>query len=142
VAPEVNALWRRPPGPRVLVYLDQSTLSALATEERFADVREQLRSAMYDDRLVCPTSLEHTGETIPARDSWEAITKLADELSMGVDFRPEQELRAYEVRTAAELFLEGQSKRGGLARSIQDRPAHAARETVPRRLSGARLLPA
>jgi hypothetical protein len=66
---------------------------------------------MYDDRLVCPTSLEHTGETLPARDSWEDITKLADELSMGVDFPPEQVLRAHEVRTAAELFFEGQSER-------------------------------
>lgn len=126
---DVNPLRRRPPGPRVLVYLDQSTLSALVTEERFADVRDQLRSAMYDDRLVCPTSLEHTGETIPARDSWEDITKLADELSMGVDFRPEQELRAYEVRTAAELFFEGQSKREVWQEAFKTDP-HAPREKL------------
>jgi hypothetical protein len=126
---DVNALWRRPPGPRVLVYLDQSTLSALVTEERFADVREQLRAAMYDDRLVCPTSLEHTGETIPARNSWEDITKLADELSMGVDFRPEQELRAYEVRAAAELFFEGQGKREVWQEAFKTDP-HTPRETL------------
>src|SRR5919106_2125972 len=51
VAVDVNPLRRRPPGPRVLVYLDQSTLSALVSEERFVEVREQLLSAVYEGRL-------------------------------------------------------------------------------------------
>ena len=111
MAVDVNPLRRRPPGPRVLVYLDQSTLSALVSEERFVEVREQLLSAVYEGRLVCPGSLEHTSETIPARVSWEDITKLGHRLSMGIDIRADQELRAYEVLTAAELFFQGTSTR-------------------------------
>jgi hypothetical protein len=73
----------------VLVYLDQSTLSALVTEDRFAGVREQLRAAVQSGRLVCPGSMEHTGETIAAAKSWADITRLGRELSMGIDFRAE-----------------------------------------------------
>jgi hypothetical protein len=104
VAIEVNPLRRRPPGQRMLVYLDQSTVSALATEERFGDLRDLLRGAVQEGRLVCPESLGHSGETLAAKRSWEDITKLTDELSMGISFRGDNELADYEVHAAAAAF--------------------------------------
>lgn len=101
---DVSALRRRPPGPRVLVYLDQSTVSALATEERFSGLREFLRGVVQEGRLVCPESVGHTGETIAASRSWEDIIKLTDELSMGIRFRGDSELADHEVHAAASAF--------------------------------------
>ena len=44
----VNALWRRPPGERVLVCLDQSTLSELARGEKpeFLELQRLLEGAV------------------------------------------------------------------------------------------------
>jgi hypothetical protein len=74
------------------VYLDQSTVSGLAAEDKFAEARDLLRGAVQDGRLVCPESLGHSGETLAATRSWEDILKLTDELSMGIRFRPDSEL--------------------------------------------------
>jgi hypothetical protein len=104
---EVDALRRRPPGPRVLVYLDQSTVSALATEDKFAALRELLRGAVQNGHLLCPESLGHSGETLAAKRSWEDILKLTNELSMGISFRPDSELADHEVHAAAAAFCGG-----------------------------------
>jgi hypothetical protein len=113
----------------VLVYLDQSTLSALVTEERFAKVRDRLREAVQSGRLVCPGSVEHTGETIAAERSWEDITRLSRELSMGIDFRAEQELRQFELHAAANLFFHGKPS-VALWKEAFDTDPHTPREKL------------
>ena len=101
----INELRRRSPGNRVLAYLDQSTVSALATEERHAATRELLQDAVRAGKLICPSSLGHTDETLAAARSWNDILTLQDELSMGVHFYDEEQLVQRELLSALAEFL-------------------------------------
>src|SRR4051794_22837968 len=102
---EVDVLRRRPPGERVLVYVDQSTMSELACNPVHAATRDLLVDAVRADRLVCPESWGHTEESIGAARSWEAILDLHDELSMGIKFYDEKVAGQYEVLNAVARFL-------------------------------------
>jgi len=105
---DVNRLARRPDGPRLLVYLDQSTLSALATEKDHGELLELLRTEVNAGRLLCPVSSGHEDETarIHTRDPklWKEIDGLADELSIGIGFRGEEEIEFAEIHAAAAAF--------------------------------------
>jgi hypothetical protein len=103
----VNALRRRPPGERVLVYLDHSTLSALARDEPdFAELRRLLTTAVESGHLLCPYSPEHRDESVLARaDSYEAIDKLGDVLAMGIEFLGRERIEWNEIYAAARAFF-------------------------------------
>jgi hypothetical protein len=102
---DIDKLRRRPPGNRLLVYLDQSTLSELACSEVHALTRELLQAGVRDGKLLCPESLGHTDESLGAKTSWEDILALQDELSMGIGFRDDMETAEREAVTAAAEFL-------------------------------------
>ena len=84
---DVNHLRRRPVGPRLLVLLDQSTLSELACNEKYAKTRELLASGVDACKLICPGSPGVDDETFAAEGIWQDISDLQDELSMGINFR-------------------------------------------------------
>ncbi len=111
---DVDALARRPDGPRLLLYLDQSTLSALVTEKNHAGLLDLLRAEVSTGRLICPTSISHEDETarIHIRDQglWKEIDGLADELSIGIDFRGEEEIEFAEIHAAATAFEKRESR--------------------------------
>ena len=102
---DVNRLARRADGPRLLVYLDQSTLSALATEKDHAGLLDLLRAEVNTGRLICPASSSHNDETarvhIRNQGLWKEIDGLADELSIGIGFRGEEEIELAEIHAAA-----------------------------------------
>ena len=88
-----------------MVYLDQSTVSSLALESDYQDLREFLRGALEAGQLVCPRSLEHQDETVLARpEKWEQIRSLSDGLSDGIDFRPGSEIVWAEIHAVAAAF--------------------------------------
>jgi hypothetical protein len=60
---DVDRLARRPDGPRLLFYLDQSTLSALVKEKSHSRLLDLLRVGVDSGRLLCPTSISHDDET-------------------------------------------------------------------------------
>jgi len=101
----VDVLWRRPPGPRLLVYLDQSALSRLAAGAQ-PRLLELLRNGRVAGRLVCPQSAEHRYETVLTSDDtvFRAISELSDELSMGVGFLAAEDVWQEEVHAAAAAF--------------------------------------
>jgi hypothetical protein len=105
---DVDSLARRPNGPRLLVYLDQSTLSALVTEKNHAGLLGVLKAEVGTGRLICPASSSHHDETarIHIRDQelWKEIDGLADELSIGIGFRGEEEVELAEIHAAAAAF--------------------------------------
>jgi hypothetical protein len=107
---EVDRLARRPDGPRLLLYLDQSTLSALVTEKSHSRLLDLLRAGVDSGRLLCPTSISHDDETarVHIRDPglWQEIDGLADELSIGIGFRGEEEVELAEIHAAAAAFEE------------------------------------
>ncbi|MET0306185.1 MAG: hypothetical protein ABW196_08155 [Solirubrobacterales bacterium] len=111
---DVNRLARRAAGPRLLVYLDQSTLSALATEKDHAGLLDLLRTEVNTGRLICPASPSHNDETarVHIRDQgpWKEIDGLADELSIGTGFRGKEEIELAEIHAAAAAF-EGHESR-------------------------------
>ncbi len=108
---DINRLTRRVDGPRLLVYLDQSTLSALATEKDHAGLLDLLRTEVTTGRLICPASSAHKDETarVHIRDQglWKEIDGLADELSIGIGFRSEEEIEFAEIHAAATAFEGG-----------------------------------
>lgn len=101
---DVNRLRRRPPGPRVLVQLDQSTLSELALGDARAATRELLIAGVQAGKLVCPKSLGATDETLDLPELWQAISDLHEELSMAVEFLDPKTIRQREVFAAAAAF--------------------------------------
>jgi len=111
---DVSRLARRPNGPRLLVYLDQSTLSALVTENDHAELLDLLRAEVNTGRLICPASSSHNDETarVHIRDQglWKEIDGLADELSIGIGFRGEEEIELAEIHAAAAAFEEHESR--------------------------------
>lgn len=131
----IETLRRRPPGKKVLVYLDQSALSRLA-EGRHPDLLAILRNGVESDRLVCPRSRDHRDETALADTLYDGLTKLADELSMGIEFRSDFEIECSEIEAAAASFV-GLPGRELLWSEAFDRDPHTSRsELYP---SGCRL---
>jgi hypothetical protein len=103
-----NALWRRPPGDRVLVYLDHSTLSELARDEKpeFGELRRLLERAVESGRLICPYSPQHRDEAVLARpDTYDLIDKLGDVPAMGIEFLDRELMEWHEIYAAARAFL-------------------------------------
>jgi hypothetical protein len=123
-----NLLRRRPPGSKVLVYLDQSTLSDLCTD-RDAVTRELLVEAVRADALVCPESLGHRDETLSAKASWQDISALQDELSMGVSFHTEVETARYESIAAAAALC-GEPARYELWEETLNEDPHTSRDEL------------
>lgn len=111
---DVDRLARRPGGRRLLLYLDQSTLSALVREESHAGLLDLLRTEVSAGRLLCPTSVSHEDETasvhIRDRGLWRKIDGLADELSIGIDFLGEEEIEFGEIHAAAAAFEEHEGR--------------------------------
>jgi hypothetical protein len=102
----VDDCRRRPPGDRVLVYLDQSSLSRMVREEAFAGLRELLLEEVRGGRLICPRSPEHDDESRLARaNTWEQIDRLSHQLSPGARFRTAAEIENAEIRSAARYLV-------------------------------------
>ena len=101
---DVSRLRRRPPGPRVLVQLDQSTLSELALEDAHAATRELLIAGARAGKLVCPKSLGATDETLDLPELWQPVSDLHEELSMGIEFLDPKTIRQREAFSAAAAF--------------------------------------
>lgn len=99
----VDPLRRRPEGEKTLIYLDQSTLSDLACNSDFSELRDLLVEGVEADRLLCPWSLDHHSETYDAK-RWQEIRKLGDELSMGINFGSDEEITYAELYAAAAEF--------------------------------------
>jgi hypothetical protein len=97
-----------------MVYLDQSTVSSLALEDDYEDLREFLREHLEAGQLICPRSLEHQDETVLAgAEQSERIRRLSDGLSDGVEFRPGSEIVWAEIHVIAAAFC-GDETRGEL----------------------------
>jgi len=97
--------WRRPPGHRALIYLDQSTTSDLA-RGNLLRLRELLKKGLAADRLICPSSDATDDETQLARpETREAIDNVADLNSAGVHFLEMRLTEWHEIEAAAEAFL-------------------------------------
>lgn len=126
---DVNRLARRPPGPKTIVYLDQSTISSLARDGEFAELRGYLLQEVEADRVICPMSQEHRDETLRARqDSWDAIDRLNDELAMGISFRATEEVEWAEIHAAAARFADEPG--GPVWREAFDEDPHRLRAEI------------
>ena len=101
---DVNRLRRRPEGPRVLVALDQSTLSELVRDDARGATRERLLAGVRAGKLVRPMSLGFSDETLDSRDWWKDISDLHEELSMGIGFLDPKTIRQNETLAAAAAF--------------------------------------
>jgi hypothetical protein len=102
---DVNALRRRHPGSRIVVYLDQSALSSVANGDAPRLLQALLEGAS-SGRLVCPVSIEHDDETsLTPREHLPAIAKLAETLSAGVAFEDREDIRRNEIQAAVADFL-------------------------------------
>ena len=101
----IDHLRRRPPGEKTLLYLDQSTLSDVACNPDFVELKALLLEGVRNDRLICPWSSEHHSETYDAK-RWKEIDALGDELSMGIRFRSDEEITYAELYAAAAQFSE------------------------------------
>jgi hypothetical protein len=129
VPPEIDRLRRRPPGPRVLVALDQSTLSELALDDGYPATRDLLRGAVEAGTLVCPMSLGSTDETLDAGGIWQSISDLHEELSMGIEFLDPKQIRQREAFAAAAAFC-GQPALYSVAEEAFDRDPQTSREEL------------
>lgn len=102
----VDRLRRRSPGERAIVYLDQCIQSSLARDAAAKPLLETLRRGVRSGRIVCPVSQHHFDETVLTPGSYEAITEIVDELSLGVKFHHDEDYLLFmEVFAAAETFL-------------------------------------
>lgn len=101
---DTTRLRRRAPGKKTLIYLDQSTLSFLATPEG-GQLLRLLRQGVQSDTLVCPSSPDHADESLLAARSQVALHDLADELAMGIEFFWDFQIEHSEILAAACAFL-------------------------------------
>jgi hypothetical protein len=102
----IDRLHRRPPGPRCIVYLDQSVLSGMVLDEPgYGRLLDRLQEAVDAGVLVCPASAEHRSEsTLADKGLWAALDELADQLSLGIRFHSRDEAEARELAAAAAEF--------------------------------------
>jgi hypothetical protein len=127
----VNALRRQPPGDRVLVYVDHSTLSELALGEKpeFVELLRLLERAVESGRLICPYSPEHRDEAALAQaQSYDAIDKLGDVLAIGIEFLGRELIEWHEIYAAARAFL-GQEPQPLWKEAFREDP-HTPREEL------------
>ena len=108
MALDVNLLRRRSPGTRILVQLDQSTLSELALNDAHAGTRELLIAGVQAGKLVLPGSLGAIDETLDLPELWQAISDLHEELSMGIEFLDPKTVRQREAFAAAAAFCQAE----------------------------------
>jgi hypothetical protein len=96
----VHLLRRRPLGKKLLVYLDQSTLSHLVRPagRHLLDV---LTKGVKSDRLICPSSPDHDDESVLAPQSYKELHDVLDELSMGISFDFDEDIQQREILNAA-----------------------------------------
>jgi hypothetical protein len=107
--PECDQLRRRDPGPKVLIYLDQSSLSSLALEEEYSDLKQFLIDGLEAGQLVCPASPEHRDETVGGDQGLYAeLHSLKEQLSDGIEFRFGSEIVWSEIHAIAR-DLKGES---------------------------------
>jgi hypothetical protein len=128
MAIDVDPLRRRPEGEKTLVYLDQSTLSDLACNPDFADLKDLLLAGVEADRLLCPWSPEHRSESYDAK-RWKEIADLGDQLSMGIHFHFDEEIHYAEIYAAAAEFS-GEQARHPIWREAFSTDPHASRESL------------
>lgn len=126
---DVNRPRRRSLGPRVLVQLDQSTLSELALGDAHAATRELLVAGVQAGKLVCPRSLGATDETLDLPKLWRPISDLHEELSMGIEFLDPKTIRQREVFAAAAAFCR-QEPLYTIAEEAFDTDAQTARDEL------------
>lgn len=88
------------------MYLDQSALSALARDTRYAYALTALRAWNEAGVVICLRSHEHRDETLLAPPAlWDLIDRLSDELATGIEFRSTEEIEWREIHAAAREFL-------------------------------------
>jgi hypothetical protein len=135
--PRSDDLQRRPPGARLLVYLDQSTLSSLVRDDAAEPAREALQHEVDAGRLLCPSALGHRAETWRSSDRELAkeIDALSDQLSIGIGFRALDDIEWEEIYAAAREFCGGPSSQP-LWREAFDKDPHTPREELFSRLFG------
>ena len=128
MAIDVDPLRRRPEGEKALIYLDQSTLSDLACNSDFSELKALLLAGVEADQLLCPWSPEHRSETYDA-GRWKEIADLGDELSMGIHFSFDEEINYAELYAAAAEFS-GEEPLGPPWREAFSGDPHASRESL------------
>lgn len=132
---DLSSMRRRPPGEKVLVYLDQNTYSSLARsrdespkpEDRaHRPLMDFLEEGVRADRITCIDAPEHADESLVAadRDAFRDTRRL---LSMGVGFKGWDEILWEEVYSIAAEFSGEQSRSIDWHEAFYADP-HAARE--------------
>lgn len=100
-----DALHRRAPGPRTLLYLDQWAFSYMARGVNGYDkLLERLRADVGSGAALCPASPVHRRESIVSDDVWDELHSLVDELSIGISFRSIESIERHEIEAAAAEF--------------------------------------
>jgi len=128
----VDALHRRPPGERCLLYLDQWALTGMAKAEdpEYVVLRARLRSDVIAGAVLCPVSHEHRSESILAPEAlWQTMDTLGDELSMGISFLGRREIENREIEVAAATFAEAPSLLATWQEAFSEDP-HISREEL------------
>lgn len=101
---DLDRARRRPVGDRLLIYLDQSSLSGMVRKpDAF---REVLLHGAQTGRLICARSPAHHDESVLAQQhTWFALNRLARDLSPGVRCLTAGEIENNEIRSAARELL-------------------------------------
>ena len=76
---DLDRARRRPAGDRLLVYLDQSSLSGMVRKaDAFRELQDVLRDGADAGRLICVRSPAHHDESVLAQEhTWFALDRLA-----------------------------------------------------------------
>jgi hypothetical protein len=104
---DLDRARRRPEGERLLVYLDQSSLSGMVRNpDAFGKLQDLLMENVHAGQLICVRSLAHYDESVLAKEhTWFALDTLARDLSPGVRFLTAAEIENNEIRAAARELL-------------------------------------
>jgi hypothetical protein len=134
---DLDRARRRPPGDRLLVYLDQSSLSGMVREpDGFGELRAVLVASVRSGRVICVRSPAHDDESALAKEeTWFELNELARDLSPGVRFLTAGEIENNEIRVAARELLGKAPGRCGQRRS---RRTHTPRANRRSQFSAAR----
>ena len=132
---DINRCRRRPDGNRLLIYLDQSSLSGMVRYDRFSEARDSLLDGVRAGRMICPRSLEHDDESRLAQPAtWQELDRLSHQLSPEVRFRTAGEIENREIRAAARALLGYQQEE--IWREAFTADPHTAREKTIRIFGG------
>lgn len=108
----VDDMRRRPPGDRVLVYLDQNSYSSLArsrdegatAEDRaHRPLMDLLEEGVRSDQITCIDAPEHADESLISVDR-DGLLETRQLLSMGVGFKGADEIMWEEIHWLAAMF--------------------------------------